>query len=728
MLNRPKTVVLLSILLASPVLGQENPSSTLWRVDGADNYDSLGWGVVRNFVDLNGDGVVDVVSKNSNASTNLLFKNGSVQAFSGVDGSLLWRRDGTVDGELYGKSFIITDDLDGDGVSDFFHRQAEGDYNGHVANGLVEAISGATGLLIWNRLGWSDNELLGSAVAVMPDINGDLVPDIAIGSKGANGWGFQANGYVELVNGKFGQQWWHIVGSADHEGLGAVIAMVDDLDGDGNPDILSSNPEASTGANWQNGFVQAMSSSDGTVLWRVDGASDNAMLGQQMESVPDADADGIPDILVVNPDAFDGMYYWNGTVKLLSGATGAEIWAAAGYYHGERLGTNYSASWDLNGDNVNDIVVGMPDRSTGGKTVNGALWALDGAHGWPIWQRGGTDNYGRLGENFWLSGDLDGDGYKDVVATAPEASSGGMSGNGVIHAYSGNNGLTIWRLDGSGDTEHLGQYLSRPGDLDGDGVDDYVAGSEFSDDAGMINSGSILAINGVTGASLWAHQGVGNDVRLGANLVDMSDLDGDGVRDIVSHSNLADSNGHVNNGSVRAFSGSDGTEIWRLDGSTNDERFGWVTKEIPDLDGDGNADVIVSAPYSDSSGMADNGFIMAMSAGTASSLTVDDGFGLAGVHAGQLNTWRAGGMSDGATVYFVASIHGIGQSDPGHGFVLMMESPYMILGNTLANVSGEASLVVDVPANASGMTLWTQAVGKSGQHFKLSRLMVYEIN
>jgi len=728
MFKIPVSITLFAVLLAAPLAAQENPASSMWRVDGADSFDALGWGVLRDFVDLNGDGVVDVVTKNSNASTNMLYKNGSVQVFSGVDGALLWRRDGTVDGELYGQSLSLTDDLDGDGVQDYFHRQPEGNYNGHTANGSVEAVSGANGSLIWNRLGWSDNELLGSAAEVMPDINGDGVPDIAIGSKGANDWGGQANGYVELVNGKLGQQWWHIAGTSDHEGLGAEIAMVDDLDGDGNPDILSANPEASTNGNWQNGFVQAMSSVNGALLWRIDGASDNSMIGQNMESVPDANGDGVADILVVNPDAFEGSWYWNGTVQMLSGVDGSIIWAAAGYYHGERLGSEYNAGWDLNGDNVNDIVVGMPDRSTGGKTVNGSLWVLDGAHGWPIWQKDGTDNYGRLGEDFWLSGDLDGDGIRDVVAAAPEASTLGLNGNGFLQAFNGQNGNTLWRLDGLGDTAHLGLRLSRPGDLDGDGVDDYVSGSEFDDSSGLVNNGSIIAINGVNGATLWSHDGEGNDIRLGANLSDMSDLDGDGVRDIVSHSNLADSNGFINNGSVRAFAGFDGSELWRLDGDSNDSRFGWVTKEAPDLDGDGHADVIVSAPYSDSGGKADNGYIMAMSAGTSATLTVDDGAGIGGIFAGQFNTWHSGGMSDGALVYFVASLHGTGQLDPGHGFTMMLASPYILLGSATADVNGNASLVVDVPAKGAGLRVWSQAVGKIGPNFKLSRMMVYDVN
>jgi len=84
MFKTPVSITLFAVLLAVPLAAQENPASSMWRVDGADSFDALGWGVLRDFVDLNGDGVADVVTKNSNASTNMLYKNGSAEARSQV--------------------------------------------------------------------------------------------------------------------------------------------------------------------------------------------------------------------------------------------------------------------------------------------------------------------------------------------------------------------------------------------------------------------------------------------------------------------------------------------------------------------------------------------------------------------------------------------------------------------------------------------------------------------
>ncbi|MCH2112618.1 MAG: PQQ-binding-like beta-propeller repeat protein, partial [Planctomycetes bacterium] len=632
-----KTTSLLLLTLLSPALvAQGADSAPLWRIDGTANFDALGWGIQRDVVDLNGDGIADLISKNPTASTNLLFKNGSVQAFSGSDGSLLWRRDGTVDGERYGSQLILAGDLDGDGAYDFFHRQPEGSYNGAVGNGSAEAISGRTGLLLWNRLGYSNGEALGSAGVVVSDLTGDGVPDVIIGSRGADAWGMQDNGYVELVNGATGFGWWFQVGMTNHEGLGALIRQVADLDGDGFNDIIVGNSEASTGAFWQNGFVQAMSGKTGAVLWRVEGSQDSSLLGQDCVSVRDANADGIPDVVVISPDAFSGMWYSNGEVKLLSGADGSQLWSISGFYHGWRLGANFNASWDLNGDGINEIVTGMPDLSSMGRTANGAIWALDGANGRLLWQRDGTDNYGRLGASFWLSADLNLDGTRDVVATAPEANAGGLPGSGMTTALNGSTGFPLWRVDGPSASAHFGQDLIRPGDLDGDGVDDYVVGTEFADSNGLSNNGTVTALNGASGATLWSVDGENHDVRLGANLESISDLDGDGFSEVICHSSQADAGGLVNNGTARAFAGSDGSELWRMDGSVNDERFGFSIQGIADLDGDGHEDLLVTAPFGDSNGLADNGYVQALSGGTSLALQVDGNSGQGGVHAGQL--------------------------------------------------------------------------------------------
>ncbi len=721
---------MLSALIFSLFLpAQESPNAAIiWRVDGAASFEQFGWTIHQDVYDLNGDGVGDIIAKNHAASTNFLYKNGSVQAFSGADGSLLWRRDGSADGESYGKSFNSADDLNGDGVMDFFHRQPEADLNGKVDNGMVETISGATGLLIWNRYGWSNGEALGSSATVLPDLTWDGVAEIAIGCSGADEFGMIDNGYIEVTNGAWGMPLWHMPGMSPLEGMGAEVALVGDLDGDGQPDLVTSNPSAGTNGLWNNGFVQAMSSAYGFVLWRVDGAKDYSSLGQSISDAGDVNGDGVSDILVVDPDAFVGYWYYNGSITMFSGANGSVLWTASGMYHGDRLGSNVSTNKDVNGDGVLDVLAGSPDRSSLGKTANGALNAYDGATGSLLWRKDGTDNYGELGRNFWVVGDLNGDGLSDAVAAMSEADASGNIATGVIQAFSGLNGSTLWRVEGSSDNEHLGLIVVRPGDLSGDGVDDLVSGSEFADTNGLSNNGFILALNGVDGSVLWALDGEVSDTRLGGNLKDFSDLDGDGFKDIVSHSNRADSSSLSNNGSARAMSGVNGGELWRLDGDGQDDRFGWAVREIPDLDFDGNPDILVSAPWADTNGLSDNGYMVALSGGTTVPLTCSDDAGLNGIKAGVTNTWNVGGMESGTKVWVAASLVGSGILDRGIGFKLLLDPSAFVFGYSVADVNGMATFVTPVTSKAVGKQVHAQAVGKNSQgQWRASRLISHVI-
>lgn len=723
------TLPLALLIFSSPLLAQgSSASAPLWHADGAASFELLGSGKAGGSYDLNGDGLLDIVTTNFSASTNALTMNGMVQAHSGADGSVLWRRDGLNDGEQYGKLFTAAGDLNGDGVTDFFHREPSSSRNGLIENGLVEAIDGKTGILIWSRLGLSHHENLGSSGKVLPDLDGDGFPEVAFGAPGADSNGLENNGYVEVVRGQNGYPYWHRSGTINHNGLGEVMSIVDDLDGDGVDDMVTSSPSSNTLGFWHNGFAMAISVDAGVEMWRIYGPEDNSLLGEKIKSIPDVNSDGAPDILMVSPNAFASGRYWNGTMRMVSGIDGTTIWNVHGDFHNDRLGDVFNASNDLTGDGLVNIVVGAPNRSTLGKTQNGALLMLDGATSQALWIVEGTDDYASLGSEIIIPADLNGDGLHDIVAATPNANTNNYVGNGAIHSFTGNGGAPIWRIDGTSTSAHLGNALLRVADVNGDGVIDLVSGSEYADSNGLSNNGNISGIDGVSGSILWSVNGETSDTQLGSRLAGVTDLDGDGIKDFVSHANMADTNGLVNNGSARAVSGASGVELWRHDGVGNDDRFGWFVYEVGDLDGDLHTDIILGAPYADANGFADSGYLVAMSGGVTVSLTVEDQAGTTGVTAGQINNWILSGAHSGDKVWMVISTNGAGLTDTGYGFNLLLAAPYTILGNTIANSNGEATLPVSVPGGAAGMTVHTQAVIFAGQgNFRLSRASSFDI-
>lgn len=245
-------------------------------------------------------------------------------------------------------------------------------------------------------------------------------------------------------------------------------------------------------------------------------------------ALADFDGDGILDVLAIHPDG----------VVALSGRDGSTLWEHAG-----EVGFNAPVSLaDIDGDGVLDIIL----------AGNFHLEALSGRTGLPIW----TYQLGSYGLTAPLVVDLDGDGIPDCIV--------GWS-NGLLHAVSGRDGTLLWKTEGS---------LSENNPLEG------ILVSAPPDGAPSIlyrKSGSLCRVRADDGKSLKEWKVEGAPYITG--VVDYTDLDGDGIRDIVTFGDA-----------LTAYSGTDGRVLWR----TPFPRGLSVSKEHVDLDGDGTPDYLIS--------------------------------------------------------------------------------------------------------------------------------------
>jgi len=695
-------------------------ANEVWITDGAVNFEGLGR---RLYIpdDLDGDGVKDLISVNPHSSTNLLSDNGSIQAISGSSGDLLWRLDGEYDGQQLGNSFPPAIDLDGDEVKDIFTVTSSASVYGFIRNGLVQAISGSTGTVIWQKFGMSDGEELGVTYSDADDINGDGSPEIVIGSATASSMGLNRNGYVEMISGRWGYTLWRVNGLANSQGIGSYVTKVGDLNGDGTNDILACNSEFSSNSLYHNGMVMAISGQTGQVIWQTAGGNSNALLGQNAEVLADVNGDGIDDVLVINPDGFGPWMYENGNALALSGVDGSQIWRFEGFFNGERFGKTWLQVGDCNMDGIDDIVFGSPEADAMGLPSSGHVTALSGGSGMMIWQRTGMYMYGRFGETIFDAEDLNGDGVTDVVMVSPETSTGSawnpLVDNGLIEAISGMGGYPLWTVTGTNSGDHLGRSLVIAEDLNGDGAIDFISGSGLSDTNNLANNGLISAISGIGGYPLWSVTGDSNDAHLGTNLKMIDDLDGDGLEEVISWVTYADTGDLINNGSLRAHSGVDGTELWRYDGGTSDERMGDAIAVGSDFDFDGYEDVYVATSYSDSNGLADNGRVVALSAGTGTGLSVN------GMVAGIDTIISATGLPPDHKAYFVASTTGAGTTWHTRGFPIALKEPLLIVGITTVDANGNTDTTVSVPNGSQGVRVWLQVITGNGQDVGRSHVM-----
>ncbi|HIG11419.1 MAG: integrin alpha [bacterium] len=291
------------------------------------------------------------------------------------------------------------------------------------------------------------------------------------------------------------------------------------------------------------------------------------------------------------------------------------VYEERGENPGDSFGAALVVSADLDGDGVGDVWVGAP-RTGFGAANGGSAYALSGASGALLFRVDGSAGGERLGQAVGWLGDIDGDGVGDLLVGAPFHSAGAFFGGGA-YALSGANGRTIHFIAGSEAFALFGMAVAGAGDVDGDGIDDFLVGAPGEDSNGS-DAGSLYVFSGASGAQLAQHVGDLAGDELGSSACGLGDIDGDGRADFAAGA-PRDDNGGNDSGSVRIWSGQSGQILFTVHGNSAGERFGFALAALGDVDGDGAGDLAVGAPF-DPGGGADAGSLTVLSCATASVL------------------------------------------------------------------------------------------------------------
>jgi hypothetical protein len=232
-----------------------------------------------------------------------------------------------------------------------------------------------------------------------------------------------------------------------NERLGASLASGFDLDGDGFNEIVAGSPGSSTAAGANAGKLRIFYvKTEGTALsWGGLGSYDSNFagenLGESLDAAHDYDGDGVVDIVAGAPHHLDSSGHEVGRVLVLSGGallaqTIYTFTSASVNFSEPHFGAAVKASRDLNGDGVGDIVVGEPDYPLliPTSSIRGHVAVFSGATGKKlVGIIGGThDQLG--GAVTGAITDLDGDGFREIVATGPLSNANGTD-SGVLRCY-----------------------------------------------------------------------------------------------------------------------------------------------------------------------------------------------------------------------------------------------------------------------------------------------------
>lgn len=266
------------------------------------------------------------------------------------------------------------------------------------------------------------------------------------------------------------------------------------------------------------------------------------------------------------------------------------------------IGNSVSAAGDVNADGYADVLVGAPDTDSS-LPGTGTVYVYSGYDGSPLFVIHGTHWGQALGFAVSNAGDTNNDGFDDFIATSFSLSS--TSQFQGIQVYSGLDGSILHSFS-SNATWYVGSRFTRGGfDIDGDGVPDILAYSYNL----QTSTAGIRAFSGADGSAI-RHFVISEQSWWSRMSLDgIDDIDADGFDDILLGMPVA-SPGNMNGaGAVRVLSGATGALIYEILGDTTGDEFGSSVRQVGDINNDGITDFMAAAPYDDSvaysSGRAD---------------------------------------------------------------------------------------------------------------------------
>jgi hypothetical protein len=284
----------------------------------------------------------------------------------------------------------------------------------------------------------------------------------------------------------------------------------------------------------------------------------------------------------------------NGNRALVfSGTTGDQLLELTGEQLGDFFGFAVASAGDVNADGHDDILVGAPQNDASGLD-SGRVYVFSGDDGSTIRTLEAESAGDLFGSGTDRTEDVDGDGVDDHVIGARNA---GRFEDGNVYAISGATGDPIWSAEQDRSGEDLGWFfVAGVGDLNSDGTPD-VYGGDFTSSAEGDDRGEVLVFSGTDGGVLLELSGSSAKQGFGPGR-EAGDVDGDGTPDLLIGSYLS-SDGARRAGKVEVFSGADGSLIRRITSTSRGEAFGFDAVGLGDVSNDGVPDQLVSAAEGD---------------------------------------------------------------------------------------------------------------------------------
>ncbi|AUB36635.1 Ca2+-binding protein, RTX toxin-related [Nostoc flagelliforme CCNUN1] len=480
-----------------------------------------------------------------------------------------------------------------------------------------------------------------------------------------------------------------INGIAQYDNSGNSVSNAEDINGDGIDDLIigaynadpNGNYEAGQsyvvfgGKNLGSGGSLNLSDLNGTNGFLINGIAQYDNSGK-VSNAGDINGDGIDDLIIGAPQAdpngnsyagqsyvvFGGRNLGSGGSLNLSDLNGTNGFLINGIAEFDFSGGSVSNAGDINGDGIDDLIIGASGASPngifqagqsyvvfGGKNLGSGgslnLSDLNGTNGFLINGIAEGDFSGKVSN----AGDINGDGIDDLIIGASGASPNGIFQAGQSYVVFGGknlgsggslnlsdlNGTNGFLINGIAADNYSGGSVSNAGDINGDGIDDLIIGASGADpngnyEAGQsyvvfggknLGSGGSLNLSDLNGTNGFLINGIAERDNSGNSVSNAEDINGDGIDDLIIGASGADPNGNYEAGqSYVVFGGKNlgsggslnlsdlnGTNGFLINGIAERDFSGSSVSNAGDINGDGIDDLIIGARGASPNGISEAG-------------------------------------------------------------------------------------------------------------------------